>query len=48
MGKLGAGKRVALVCRNLNLLESKTTVNLSVADTHRFTQNHPLFGGVRH
>ena len=30
IGKLGTGKRVVLVCRNLNLLENKATVNLSV------------------
>ena len=37
MGKLGPGKHVVLVCQNLNLLGNKATVNLSVADTYRFT-----------
>ena len=36
-GKLGVGKRVVSVSRNLNLLENKATVNLSVADTSMFT-----------
>ena len=48
MGKLDLGKWVVLVCQNLNLLENKATVNLSVADTYRFTQKYPLFGGVHH
>ena len=38
MGKLGAGKSVALVSSNLNLLENNATVNLSVADTYTFTR----------
>ena len=48
MGKLGPGKHVLLVCQNLNLLGNKATVNLSVADTYRFTQKYRLFGEVRH
>ena len=37
-GKLGVAKRIVSVCRDLNLLENKATVNLSVADTYRFTR----------
>ena len=48
MEKLGAGKRVVLACRILNLLENKATVNLSVADTYTFAKKYLLFGGVRH
>ena len=36
MGKLGVGTQVLLVCRNLNLLENKTTVRQTVADTYRW------------
>ena len=41
-GKLGVAKRVASVYWNLNLLENKATVKLSVADTYRFTQKYPI------
>ena len=48
MEKPGMGKWVDLVCRNSNLLVNKATVNLSEADTYRFIQKYPLFGGVRY
>ena len=47
MGKLGAAKRDVLVCRHLNLLKNKATVNLAVAENYRFTRKYPLFGGIR-
>ena len=40
MGKLRAAKRVVSVCRNLNLLQNTTRVNLSIVGTYRFTQNY--------
>ena len=46
MGKLGTSKRVASLCRNLNLFKNKATVNPSVADTYRFTRKYLLLGGI--
>ena len=48
MGKLGTNKRIVPVCQNLSLLENKATVNLSVADTYRFTRKYTILEGVRH
>ena len=48
IGELGADKHVVSVCWNLNLLENKAIMNLSVADTYRFTRKYSLFGGVHH
>ena len=46
MGKISVAKQVVSICRNLNILEKKVTVNLLVADAYRFTRKYSLFGVI--
>ena len=46
MGKIGVAKQVVSICRNLNILEKKVTVNLLFADAYRFTRKYSLFGVI--
>ena len=42
------GIKLIVKDRRFIIWENKATVNLSVAETYRFTQKYPLFGGDRH